>query len=447
MPDDSHNHAPKTADPQNAAALAGRTLAVAFGTTVAMWAIAYVSMMQPGLIVGEALFGLILLCIVAGGFVVGRNLLSGENAAAAGAKIGAVSALLNLLLIGSLLGGKTPTDKILSALVWIAGVFVVSISLAIIGAVIGAATVSRRHDGSRPQHNWLYLFLCVAVATVFLLLTTGGLVTGLKAGLAVPDWPNSFGHNMLLYPLSEMVGGIYYEHAHRLYGMLVGVTAITVVIAMFLYDTRSWMRWLAVAYLVAVSVQGVLGGTRVTETSTALAIVHGVFAQIVFATVACIAAMMSPAWRTAPRMSTHRNFDLIGPVLLTALMVIQLMMGAMYRHLHRAAENPPHPLHPLYTHIGLAAIITLVIIFVAGRAWGGHRDKPVLPVVGGTLIGLVLLQLMLGISAMIVVWMSDPQHIRGFEVIVTTAHQITGAMLLASSALLALWSRRLLTYP
>jgi cytochrome c oxidase assembly protein subunit 15 len=70
-------------------------------------------------------------------------------------------------------------------------------------------------------------------------LITGGLVTGLKAGLAVPDWPTSYGHNMLLYPLAEMSGGKYVEHAHRLYGMLVGVTAITVAVSLFFFDQRS----------------------------------------------------------------------------------------------------------------------------------------------------------------------------------------------------------------
>lgn len=421
----------------------GWTLAIGFGVTVAMWAVAYISFMQPGLVVGEALFALILACLVAGGVVAGRNLLAGESAIAAGAKIGALSALLNMLLVGSLLGGDTHADKLINAIIWIAGLFVTSIVLAIIGTIAGASMRPAKRAESR---NWIYLFMCVAVATVFLLLITGGLVTGLKAGLAVPDWPNSFGHNMLLYPLSEMTGGIYYEHAHRLYGMLVGVTAITVVIAMFLYDSRGWMRGLAIAYLLAVCVQGVLGGTRVTETSTSLAIVHGVFAQIVFATIACIAAMTSTTWRTAERTPTPRNGDLTGPLILTILLIIQLAMGAMYRHLHRATENPPHPLHPLYTHIGLAVVITIVLIFVAGRAWGGHRDRPVLPAIGRTLIGLVLFQLMLGISAMIVVWMSDPQQIRAYEVIVTTAHQITGAMLLAGSALLTLWSRRLLMH-
>jgi cytochrome c oxidase assembly protein subunit 15 len=421
---------------------AGRTLAIGFGTTVAMWAVAYVSMMQPGMVVGELLFGLILACLVSGGAVAGQNLRPGESGVRSGAKVGATSAILNMLLIGSLLGGKTSSDKLLNAIIWIAGLFAASMMLAMAGAVIGTTTAQNVRE---RQRNWIYLFMCVAVATVFLLLITGGLVTGLKAGLAVPDWPNSFGHNMLLYPLSEMVGGIYYEHAHRLYGMLVGVTAITVVGVMLLYESRRWMRGLAVAYLLAVCVQGVLGGTRVTETSTVLAIAHGVFAQIVFAAVACIAAMTSTTWRAAQPTLTLRKADLIAPLILTLLLLIQLTLGAMYRHLHRAAENPPHPLHPLYTHIGLAVIITIVIIFVAGRAWGGHRDLPVLPAIGRTLIGLVLFQLMLGMSAMVVVWMSDPGHIRAYEVIVTTAHQITGAMLLAGSALLALWSRRLLS--
>ena len=90
-------------------------------------------------------------------------------------------------------------------------------------------------------------------------------MTSAEAGLAVADWPTSFGYNMFLYPFSRMTGGIYYEHAHRLLGALVGLT--TLVLALFLQrvETRRWVRRLGWAALLMVVVQGVLGGLRVAQ--------------------------------------------------------------------------------------------------------------------------------------------------------------------------------------
>ena len=419
-------------------------MAGGFGTTTTMWMVAYFSLMQPGLVVGEALFALTLLCLFAGGFVAGRHTQTGEVAWIAGLKVGLTSAMLNLLLLGSLVSGKSEIDKVLNGWSWVLGLFGGSIILAMLGAVVGSAM---RHSHASRTMNWHSAFLTVAAATVGLLLVTGGLVTGLEAGLAVPDWPNSFGHNMLLYPLAKMVGGVFYEHAHRLYGMLVGVTAITVAATMFALDSRRWMRGLAVAYLLMVCVQGYMGGARVFEKSTALAIVHGVFGQIVFATIACIAAFASTTWKSGlPAMSKpSARIDRAMSMTLTIALVVQLGLGALYRHLQRAMANPPEPIHALYTHILVAVIVTALVIFVAGRAWGMYRDSPVLPALGRTLLILVGVQIMLGISAMMVVWMSKPHEpTPAYEVIITTAHQMTGALLLMTSALLTLWTRRLL---
>ncbi|MFN9956993.1 MAG: COX15/CtaA family protein, partial [bacterium] len=96
------------------------------------------------------------------------------------------------------------------------------------------------------------------------MIVLGGIVTGYEAGLAVPDWPNSFGHNMLLYPVSEMKGGIFYEHAHRLFGMLVGLSSFTLAALCWRHERRASIRWAASALLFMVCVQGLMGGLRVT---------------------------------------------------------------------------------------------------------------------------------------------------------------------------------------
>jgi hypothetical protein len=214
----------------------GRTLALGWAAAVAMWAAAYVAMMGPGLVIGEVLFAVMLLCPVLFGHKAGRDSARIEVAAGqpicprhsmvAGAKVGLVASLVNLLIVGSLLVDPQTHQLQPLALWWIIGNFAVTIVLAGAGGLMGArrlgeaagAAGSRSLDGPVPP-RWFNLFVRVAAAAVGLLLITGGLVTGLKAGLAVPDWPGTFGHNMLLFPLSQMTEGrpgVYYEHAHRL---------------------------------------------------------------------------------------------------------------------------------------------------------------------------------------------------------------------------------------
>ncbi len=433
---------------------AARSLALGFGGAVAMWAVAYIALMSPGLIVGEALFVLTLACITVTGYLAGLQRVSGESAAIAAIKAGVVIACVNMLLIGSLVGGETSGDRLAQLPLWTAGNFAVTLVLAAIGGALASMRIVA-DDSTPSQRDWFSLFTRIAAITVFLLLITGGLVTGLEAGLAVPDWPNSFGHNMLLYPLSEMKGGIYYEHAHRLYGMLVGVTAITLAIGAFVFDERKWLRVLAVIYLLMVCTQGYMGGRRVTEISDLLAIAHGVFGQITFATICAIAAFSSSHWRwerarcDAPDASTDRLWS----TLLVGAFIVQLVLGAMYRHtLH---------MHVLYTHILWAAFVLGLVIFVGGRAWRGHSaaredDQRLLGTLGKSMLHATMLQVVLGIIAMIAVWSrpSAPPKVLGeatpieviplWETIFTTAHQATGALLFALATLVMVWTRRVL---
>ena len=108
-------------------------------------------------------------------------------------------------------------------------------------------------------HWWAVL---TAVLT-FVLLCTGGLVTSHGAGMAVPDWPNSFGYNMFLFPISRWVGGIFYEHTHRLIASGIGMMTVVLSIALWLVEPRRWVKVFAVAALIAVFLQGVLGGLRI----------------------------------------------------------------------------------------------------------------------------------------------------------------------------------------
>ena len=139
------------------------------------------------------------------------------------------------------------------------------------------------------------LALITAVAT-FPLIFMGGLVTSHGAGMSVPDWPNSWGYNMFTFPPSKWVGGILFEHTHRLAGAAVGFLTILLVTAAWATDRRRWVRWTAVAVLLAVCVQGTIGGLRVVLSQRDLAIVHGIAAQLFFCFIAAFCVMTSRFW-------------------------------------------------------------------------------------------------------------------------------------------------------
>src|SRR6185369_7313715 len=144
----------------------------------------------------------------------------------------------------------------------------------------------------RPLHN---LALATAVAT-FPLIFMGGLVTSHQAGMSVPDWPNSYGYNMFLFPPRLWIGGILYEHTHRLMATIVGMLSIALTVIAWKTEQRRWLRWLATSVLLAVIFQGVLGGLRVVLVKLDLAIIHACFAQAFFCLTALMVAVTSKWW-------------------------------------------------------------------------------------------------------------------------------------------------------
>lgn len=423
-------------------------LGLGFATATVMWAIGYVAFMQPGLVLGEVVFGLELLVLAAAGFVAGRRL----GTIGAGVGVGLVSAAVNLLIVGSIARGGG-----MALLAWVVGLFAVSAVLGGVGAAIGR----RGFDAAQPwRASPTGFFSLVAAATVFVLIVTGGLVTGMEAGLAVPDWPNSFGHNMLLYPLSEMTGGIFYEHAHRLYGMLVGLTAITLLVLVFKHDRRGWVRGLAVAIFIMVCVQGLMGGLRVTghltdsqtdvRPSTGLAIAHGMFGQFTFAAFVVLAVVCGRRWRDERVPAVERPEaagDRTWSTLLVAALVIQLFLGACYRHLATppldGAPKPEPPAWAMHGHLTFSVAV-LIIAFIAGLRAKARRDAgiPVVPGLGRTVNLLVGIQFTLGIIAFVTTLIRRTTEIPVWELVPTSAHQANGALLLAVSAALLVSVRR-----
>jgi cytochrome c oxidase assembly protein subunit 15 len=424
-------------------------LAIGFAATVCMWGIAYVSLMQPGLVVGEVLFVAILMVAVAGGLFAAR--LAGRGIVG-GAMVGLVCGLLNLLLVGSLIAGEQPGQWIASAALWAGGTIAVPTVLAAIGAAIGAAFQGPRPKAQGTDRNWTFIFVMVAASAVLLLLLTGGLVTTLGAGLAVPDWPTSFGHNMLLFPLSKMSidDGTYYEHAHRLYGMLVGVTGITLAVCMFIWDRR-WTVWaLGVVILVMICVQGYMGGMRVTENSIALAVVHGINGQVIFALTVSLAMMLTHAWKRDPtRQTPGAGLDRGLSIALLAAVLVQIFMGAMYRHLQAVPEPSIGALMGLrhgHAFLGSTLVIVLALV-VSMRAVSANDDIPPVKRAGKALLHTMILQVVLGVAAFLVV-PTNPRPVTDAvplaETMIATAHQVIGAVLLAAVLVNALWAWRML---
>jgi cytochrome c oxidase assembly protein subunit 15 len=404
-----------------------------FAVAVGMWLTGYVCHL-PGLTVPRpvTLAGM-LAWLPAGGVLAGR--LAGAGAGG-GALVGLVSALVNLLILGSVVAvGDSPNAVVPSMLLWVPGSLVLSCALAAVGAAVTPA-----RGAALDRDAWRTGFALVASVATLLVVIAGGLVTSMEVGLAVPDWPNSFGWNMFLYPLAKMTAdtGIYYEHAHRLYGSLVGLT--TIVLAVVLWsDERPWIRKLVVLLVVMVIVQGVLGGTRVIATNLATAIVHGVFGQVFLVAVALTWAVTARSWRdarAAPAESASTDHTMTG--LLVFVILLQLVSGALYRHLY--TEEVPMP-WPAHLHLTLAALVACLGFVVGLRAWAKHPDQPMLRRFGAAMLGLLGLQLLLGISALIAVLARrDGPYVA--EVAITTAHQANGAIVLVVSAQLAVWARR-----
>ncbi len=288
----------------------------------------------------------------------------------------------------------------------------------------------------RKGRVWLHRFALLTVGATFLLIVVGGIVTSTGAGLAVPDWPTTFGHNMFLYPWSKMVGGILYEHSHRLIGASVGLLTITLALWLWIAEPRGWLRWLAVVAVVAVIVQGVLGGLRVVLVERMLAIIHAALAQAFFALTVSMAFLASAEGRSQPEripaMDASRLRRL--SLLTTGCIYVQLILGAVVRHMGRG----------IGAHLLFAAVVTILIFYLAGYTLRRYTDQPKLVCPVAMLGGLLIPQLVLGVGS----YLGKFTTFAGFLapsafVALTTTHVGIGAVMLATCLVLTLRVYRL----
>lgn len=287
---------------------------------------------------------------------------------------------------------------------------------------------------------WLHRLALLTAAATFLLIAVGGIVTSTGAGLAVPDWPTTFGHNMFLYPWSKMVGGIFYEHSHRLIGAGVGLLTVTLVVWLWAVDPRAWVRWLGIVACIAVITQGVLGGLRVVLLGHTLAVVHAALAQAFFALMVGVAFFTSEEGRRAARTTSVGDAIRVRRLALVTVGVIyvQLIFGAVLRHTGRG----------LVAHLLGALVVTILIWCLTASILKSHAGQSKLVHAAVVLGGLLFLQLGLGLGAY---WgkytAAGMAHPSLAMTMLPTAHVATGALVLATGLVLTLRVYRLLALP
>lgn len=328
--------------------------------------------------------------------------------------------------------------------------------------------IAKNTPALRP---WLARYAKLLVLMTLFLIFMGGQVKSHEAGLAVPDWPTTYGENMFTFHYSKWVGGIYHEHVHRLVASGIGLLTIGLLVGLFLRESRKWVRSLGILALVAVIAQGLLGGLTVILLLPAwVSVSHGVLAQTFFLITILLAYALSKEWHTREeeQEQSSRN-PLFKPALvMTAVIYLQLILGAVMRHTESGLAIPDFPQMagqwlPIFTQqsvtwvnewreaymfetgvpleeIGLGqiwahfihrvgAVVVLIALFWFARQAGKLKmEYPKVWISTIVLMGLVTLQIVLGIVTVL-------SH---RVPLITSLHVVTGAATLGVSWLTAL---------
>jgi cytochrome c oxidase assembly protein subunit 15 len=285
----------------------------------------------------------------------------------------------------------------------------------------------------------------LVAACTLLLIAAGGMVTSTGSGLSVPDWPTSYGWNMFTFPLSRWVGGIKYEHSHRLIASTVGFLTIGLAILAWRVEPRRWVRRLAFACLGAVILQGVLGGVTVLlKLPPSVSIAHAGLAQIFFCLTVSVAVVTSPRWRKAAPADDPALRRLA--TITTLLVYTQILIGATMRHTNAGMAIPTFPLAfghvvPPFWNTGIAVhfahrvgavVASIAVLATAGHVFYHHRQRAELFRPAVLLLLFVCAQVMLGAFVVL----------SGLQPVINTAHVVNGAFVLGTSLVLTLRSYR-----
>ena len=281
----------------------------------------------------------------------------------------------------------------------------------------------------RSQYNrWLHGYATFVACATFLLIVAGALVTSNDAGLSVPDWPTSFGS----FRMPRMVGGVKYEHGHRMIAGAVGI--LTVILALWIWrsEPRRWVRRLGGTAVLAIVDQAFLGVITVLfYLPVTISVSHACLAQLFFCIAVSLALFTGRDWRwgdTEFEDTSNPSLRRLS-VATTALVFVQLLLGAAFRH-HGFGIVP---------HILVAGLVTTGVLWLLARVLAQFSSQPRLKRAVFLLSGLLILQVFLGIGSyvMLLSARNAPQPL-STVVAVTTTHVAVGALVLASSLLLTL---------
>jgi cytochrome c oxidase assembly protein subunit 15 len=281
-------------------------------------------------------------------------------------------------------------------------------------------------------HPSVHRFAMFVVCWTLLLLIAGALVTSNEAALSVPDWPLSYG---TLTP--PMVGGIRYEHSHRVIAAFLGLLSIVLAVWVWAKDERRWLRWFSVIAVAGIAAQGVLGGEVVRQLLHYwLPVAHACFAQIVFAALLSIAVFTSWWW-----ISDHPQVEDTGSPSIHALAIanaaviyLQVILGAGFRHKEI----------PVWPHMVGALIVLGMVIWFAAVLRRRFEKSAAISKTRILLHAILGIQLLLGLGAY---WSrvttADAPQPMPLMVALTVLHTVVGAILFGVSVLIVLLCYRL----
>ncbi|HEU0208647.1 MAG TPA: COX15/CtaA family protein [Candidatus Udaeobacter sp.] len=311
--------------------------------------------------------------------------------------------------------------------------------------------------GHDRYNKWINYFAWVTCVATLLLICSGGMVTSKNVGLAVPDWPTTFGYNMFLFPVSKWVGGILFEHTHRLMGSLVGFLTIVLAVWLWVCENRRWVRNLGAVAVAGVILQGILGGLRVTMMKDQIGIFHACVAQAFLGLLIFIALVTTKFWCSLSHELVDSQFSPIRifSFAITVAIYVQLALGATMRHQHRDLSILDFPtangawipdtsaaalariniwrdanalsqvsafqIWLQMAHRFLALIIATAILSFCVRAWRHARNFAVLRRLSALWVALVFCQIALGAW---VIWSNKAADI-------ATTHVAVGAVMLS----------------
>lgn len=317
------------------------------------------------------------------------------------------------------------------------------------------------HSSVSLQRTGLHVWALLTLAVTFLLLCSGGIVTSKGVGMSVPDWPTTYGYNMFLFPISGWVGGIFYEHSHRLIASGVGLLTMILAAWTLYVEPRRWVRNLAVIAFLAVCLQGLLGGLRVSLYKDEIGIFHAMLAQSFFSLLGILAVVTSPRF-------ILRKWDVFLPdrvlrnlvTAATLAIFVQLALGATMRHEHAGLAIPDFPLAygkilpdtsavaiseinakrmaddqvptsavQIWVQMAHRGVACLILVLVAAAAYRAFTNIPARPAAFwcGVWLSMIFAQVLLGAWT---IWSNKAAD-------VATTHMALGALSLFTGVLLS----------